>query len=175
MEVTTTDYENTSFNFTETDNNNSQELERISITLITYISPVEICVCLLGNSLTIFILGRKRNRVTSAAVLLTNLAISDIVIVLIGILDSWLLFVWNVDIRISNEIICKVHVFLTYFSILRKPICDIVFCVMSFLFRNFECCVFCFVYNVAQFRRRNSRGRAKMENKRQKEDKSNMK
>ena len=105
MEVTTTDYENTSFNFIETDNNNSQELERISITLITYISPVLICVCLFGNSLTIFIFSRKRNRVTSTAVLLTILAISDIVIVLTGILDSWLRFVWNVDIRISNEII----------------------------------------------------------------------
>ena len=42
---------------------------------------------------------------TSTAVLLTILAISDIVIVLTGILDSWLRFVWNVDIRISNEII----------------------------------------------------------------------
>ena len=64
-----------------------------------------IFVCLLGNSLTIFILSRKRNRVTSTAVLLTIPAISDIVIVLTGILDSWLRFVWNVDIRISNEII----------------------------------------------------------------------
>ena len=63
------------------------------------------------------ILSRKRNRVTSTAVFLTMLAVSDIVIILTGIFTNGLLFVWNVDIRASGEIMCKVHVFLTYFSI----------------------------------------------------------
>ena len=54
----------------------------------------------------------------------------------------------------------------------RKPICDIVFCVMSFWFRRFNYWVFCFVYNAAHFKRRTSRGRAKMENKRGKKDES---
>ena len=117
MEGTTVDY----VNINETDNNtsssNTQYLERVLITLITYVSPVLVCMCLLGNSLTIFILSRKRNRMTSTSVLLTILAISDIVIILTWILNNWLLFVWSVDIRASGEIMCKVHVFLTYFSI----------------------------------------------------------
>ena len=125
LEGTTVDYENISFNSSDMDNNtpstfisiNTQEFERISITLITYVSPVLVSMCLLGNSLTIFILSRKRNRVTSTAVFLTILAVSDIVIVLTRIFTTWLLFVWNVDIRASSEIMCKVHVFLTYFSI----------------------------------------------------------
>ena len=125
MEGTTVDYVNINFNFSETDNNtsstvistNTQDLERVLITLITYVTPVLVCMCLLGNSLTIFIFSRIRNRMTSTSVLLTILAIFDIVIILTGIFNNWLLFVWNVDIRASGEIMCKVHVFLTYFSI----------------------------------------------------------
>ena len=53
-------------------------------------------------------------------------------------------------------------------SHVRKPICDIVFCVMLFLFRCFDFLLSCFVflvyafcvpYDVVHFKRRNSRGR----------------
>ena len=125
MEGTTVDYGNINFNLSETDNNtssrvlstNTQDLERVLIALLTYVSPVLVCMCLLGNSLTMIILSRKRNRITSTSVLLTILAISDIVIVLTGIFNNWLVYVWNVDIRATGEIMCKVHVFMTYFSI----------------------------------------------------------
>ena len=46
------------------------------------------------------------------------------------------------------------------------------FVLCPFDFGVFVCGVFCFVYNVAHFKRRNSRGRAMMENKRGKKDES---
>ena len=68
MEGTTVDYENISFNISNMDNNtpskfisiNTQEFERILITLITYVSPVLVSMCLLGNSLTkLFLVGKE--------------------------------------------------------------------------------------------------------------------
>ena len=59
-------------------------------------------------------------------------------------------------------------------SKVRKPICDIVFCPFDFGVLTIYFCMLSslFVYNVAHFKRRNSRGRAKVENKRGKKDES---
>ena len=59
--------------------------------------------------------------------------------------------------------------FCSVLCLLRKPICDIVFCNMPFCFRcfnfllsYFEFLVMCSVYDVVHFKRRNSRGRDKI-------------
>ena len=57
---------------------------------------------------------------------------------------------------------------------IRKPICDIVLCPFDFGVLSIHFSMLCSlcVYYVAHFKRRNSRGRAKMENNRGKKDES---
>ena len=92
-------------------------LETISTFMIRNVPPVLFCIGVTGNILTILILSKKRNRVTCTAVFLTFLAVSDIIILLTGILTHWTWVVWNFDIRTTHEMVCKIHVVFTYYSI----------------------------------------------------------
>ena len=93
------------------------ELQTVSAVMIRTVPPILFIIGLSGNIMTIFILSKKKNRVTSTAVFLTFPAVSDIIILLTGILTHWIFIVCEFDIRTTNEIVCKIHVVLTYFSI----------------------------------------------------------
>ena len=92
-------------------------IQTVSAFMIRNIPPVLFFIGVTGNVLTILILSKKKNRVTSTAVFLTFLAVSDIIILLTGILTHWTWIVLNFNVRTTHEIVCKIHVVLTYFSI----------------------------------------------------------
>ena len=93
------------------------DIESVSLYVIKIVSPILFSLGIVGNLLTILILLKKKNRGTSTAVLLTVLAFSDLVIILTGLFSQWMEVMWNWDIRTVNNVFCKVHVFLTYFSV----------------------------------------------------------
>ena len=93
------------------------DIETISQFVIKIVSPILFSLGIVGNFLTILILLKKKNRGTSTAVLLTVLAFSDLVIILTGLFSQWMEAMWNWDIRTVNNVFCKIHVFLTYFSV----------------------------------------------------------
>ena len=71
----------------------------------------------IGNLLTVVILSFKKNRGTSTALFLLCLAASDTVILLTSYMSEWLTIVLNFNFREVNGALCKIHVFLTYFSL----------------------------------------------------------
>lgn len=99
------------------DGGSSSDFEAVSRAMIRIIPPILFFIGLTGNILTILILSKKKNRITSTAVFLMFLAVSDICILLTTILTHWIFIVWDFDIRTVNDTACKLHVFLTYFSI----------------------------------------------------------
>ena len=70
-----------------------------------------------GNILTIIILGRKRNRGTSIAVILLFLSVSDLFIIFTGYFSHWIFLLWKFDFREVHFLSCKLHMFLTYYGI----------------------------------------------------------
>ena len=79
--------------------------------------PMLVIIGVIGNILTLLILGKKKNRRSQSIVFLLALAVSDILVLTTGNLSEWIRIMWKVDIRSSNGLVCKLHIFLTYFSI----------------------------------------------------------
>ena len=79
--------------------------------------PIIFVTGIIGNSLTIIILGQKRNRISSTSLYLLSLAVSDLITVIIGNLFVWIQTIWDFHIRDYNTFFCKVHVFFTYLCI----------------------------------------------------------
>ena len=71
----------------------------------------------IGNLLTVVILSLKKNRGTSTAIFLLFLAASDTIILFTSYLSEWTTIMWNFNFREVNGALCKIHVFLTYFSL----------------------------------------------------------
>ncbi|KAH3896838.1 hypothetical protein DPMN_021020 [Dreissena polymorpha] len=55
---------------------------------------------MIGNAMTIFVLLRQK-KMTSTAVFLFALALSDTLVLFSALLPDWLLYTWGVDIKMS--------------------------------------------------------------------------
>ena len=82
------------------------------------IPPIVMLLGTFGNSLTIIVLLRQIKNLSSTAVYLLTLAFSDLLVLYLGPLRQWIVYLWEVDIRTLSNAGCKIHVFLTYFSIM---------------------------------------------------------
>ena len=82
-----------------------------------YIYPVLCLIGFSGNFLTILILSRKRNRKDSTAVFLIILAVSDTIVLFEGYFCTVISNILHIDFLAINDISCKIHMFLTYFSL----------------------------------------------------------
>lgn len=80
------------------------------------ITPIIISWGTVGNVLTLLVLFRNR-KISSTAMFLVALAMSDLVILYSGPLRNWINFMWEVDIRYLSDAGCRVQVYLTYCSI----------------------------------------------------------
>ena len=81
------------------------------------IPPIVMLLGTFGNSLTITVLLRQIKNLSSTAVYLLSLAFSDLLVLYMGPLRQWLVYVWKVDVRTLSNAGCKIQIFLTYFSI----------------------------------------------------------
>ena len=82
-----------------------------------YIYPVICVIGFSGNFLTILILNQKRNRKNSTAVFLIVLAVSDSIVLFEGYFCVVISNILQIDFHAINNISCKIHIFLTYFSL----------------------------------------------------------
>ncbi|XP_060588697.1 lysophosphatidic acid receptor 6-like [Ruditapes philippinarum] len=81
------------------------------------VPPIIISVGLIGNILTLIILLRHGRKLSSTAVFLLTLTISDTLFLLNAPLRHWILAMWDEDVRHISEIGCKFSVYLTYSSL----------------------------------------------------------
>ncbi|XP_045160176.2 C-C chemokine receptor type 5-like [Mercenaria mercenaria] len=80
------------------------------------VPPILILCGTTGNTLTIIVTMRMK-KLSSTAVYLLILAVSDTTILLCGPLRNWISFAWGKDIRRLSDAACKVQLYLTYASL----------------------------------------------------------
>lgn len=92
---------------------NGSEIPRILWIVGT---PIIFCIGVTGNIITILVLTSKNQRKSSTTVYLTILAIADMLVLIISLPRWWIIYMFEMDIRHINNIMCKLHWFLTYFD-----------------------------------------------------------
>lgn len=70
-----------------------------------------------GNILTFLVLLRQMTKLSSTALYLMALAVSDTVVLFTGPLRQWLKNTWDYDVRYQSDGGCKVQVYITYASL----------------------------------------------------------
>ena len=79
-------------------------------------SPIVIAIGIIGNSLSILILSRKRMRKHTSAFYFTVLAVTDLLVLTVGLLRNFIEALIGYDpIRTYSQESCKIHTFLVYF------------------------------------------------------------
>ena len=79
-------------------------------------SPIVIAIGIIGNTLSILILSRKRMRKHTSAFYFTVLAVTDLLVLNVGLLRHFLVALMGYDlIRTYSQESCKIHTFLVYF------------------------------------------------------------
>ncbi|XP_060583761.1 cysteinyl leukotriene receptor 1-like [Ruditapes philippinarum] len=68
----------------------------------------------IGNILTIIVLFRQKSKLSSTALYLVALAISDTMVLFTGPLRHWLKETWDYNIRFKSEAGCKLQLYFTY-------------------------------------------------------------
>lgn len=85
---------------------------------IRTIYPPVICVVgLTGNILAVVVLSAGKHRRTTTGLLFLSLAVTDTVVLLSSVLAIWLGFVLEENFIIHSSASCKVHTFVTYWSL----------------------------------------------------------
>jgi len=87
-------------------------ISNTSIWVETIVTPVFLLIGIPGNILTLMVIFRQRKNITSTAVFLFMLAVSDTVFLVIGTLIDWLSIVTDYHIRAANIVVCKLFEFL---------------------------------------------------------------
>lgn len=101
-------------NYTES----SKFLEaKISDVIYIYISPCIIFIGTVANILSILVLSRKSMRRSTTMFYLLVLSSADLLVLYTGLLRHWIIKAFEIDLRLLSGFICKLHVFLVYFSL----------------------------------------------------------
>ncbi|KAH3898328.1 psychosine receptor-like [Dreissena polymorpha] len=78
--------------------------------------PILVSIGTIGNALTIIVLLRQK-KMTSTAVFLFALALSDTLILLSALLPNWVGYTWDIDVLLLSSPGCKALAYLAYCSI----------------------------------------------------------
>ncbi|XP_060572360.1 neuropeptide Y receptor type 1-like [Ruditapes philippinarum] len=105
---------------------NTMDLEdyqdyRVAQNIKVIYPPILIIFGLTGNIASLIILAQVKHRKTSTGVMLIFLTFTDSLILVFVVFVKWLQSVFEVDIRSSSSVTCKVHVYLTYVLLQLSP------------------------------------------------------
>ncbi len=96
-----------------------EQLHEITTAMLRYASGPIIIFGTLGNLLTLVVLRSKLFCRMPSCFILSALALADIAVLNTGLMRHWIFALtdYKLDIRNLNVVSCKLHVFLTYFTI----------------------------------------------------------
>ncbi|CAH1781136.1 unnamed protein product [Owenia fusiformis] len=83
--------------------------------LFQYLSPVVLIVGVVFNILNFVVLTCTNMRKTSASLYLAVLAICDNINLLMTLTNHWLIQLFNIEYRKTNDALCRISLFLAYF------------------------------------------------------------
>jgi hypothetical protein len=82
--------------------------------ILQYAPPFLIVMATVGNILSVIVLQHPTFRKSSTSFILSALAIVDLLIVHTGLMRQWLIYQFNIDVRLFSSFSCKFHIFLVY-------------------------------------------------------------
>ena len=100
---------------------NNLPVAKITMALWRYIPPFLLTIGIVGNMLSMITLTRKNLRKTATSMFLIALSVTDTMVLMTGMLNSWLTSVYRMDMRRFSDIGCRVHWSVTYFSVHMAP------------------------------------------------------
>ena len=80
------------------------------------VPPIVVILGSFGNGLTIVVLLRQIRSLSSTAVYLLSLAFSDLMILYLGPIRQWIIYMSDIDVRLLTGAGCRTSLFFTYFS-----------------------------------------------------------
>ena len=80
------------------------------------VPPIIVTLGSFGNGLIMVVLLRQIKTLSSTAIYLLSLAFSDLMILLLGPVRQWIMYMWYVDVRLLSDAGCKTSLYFTYFS-----------------------------------------------------------
>lgn len=112
--LNTTTYTSTTLN--QTPSENVYALKLAESYVWTCVSPVLIVVGIFGNCLNLAVLKKLRFWRRTPLFLIFILAITDITVLLDGLLSYWIEYTFKLDIRTLSDASCKINLFVLYFA-----------------------------------------------------------
>ena len=95
----------------------TNHLEQLTYNIRIVVLPILCAIGFVGNSLTMLILCRRKNRASSTSVYFLFLAVFDTLTIITGNFSVWIFAMWDFRLRAINTATCKLHVFFTYLCI----------------------------------------------------------
>lgn len=90
--------------------------DEVADQLIVYVAPVLLVLGLLGNIISLLVMSRPSLRHFITTLYLRSIAVLDTIVLLTGLLHHWLVTLFNFDIRLTSNWMCKLHTFLLCWS-----------------------------------------------------------
>ncbi|KAH3881362.1 probable G-protein coupled receptor 139 [Dreissena polymorpha] len=78
------------------------------------VSPMLICFGLIGNTLSIIVLSKKRFAKMVSTTYLLGLSFVDMAVLIVGLLRQWVKYTFEYDVRFTYDAVCKIHAWLVY-------------------------------------------------------------
>lgn len=95
---------------------NTLLLDNTSSLLWKIISPIILTFGLVGNTFIVYILMRMQFWKKTTYIYLFILAVSDSIVLCVGLSRRWILEEFDIDVRLLSNLGCKVNLFAVYFS-----------------------------------------------------------
>ena len=105
------------YNSTVSNDSDGDEVERLELVtqyLWRIVSPVLILVGVVGNCVNLAVVWKMRFWRRTPLLLLAILALTDITVLLDGLLRYWINYTFDVDVRTISDASCKINLFVIY-------------------------------------------------------------
>ncbi|XP_041363497.1 G-protein coupled receptor 183-like [Gigantopelta aegis] len=95
-----------------------QELEeyKVAVALWKYMSPCLLILGLVGNTLSFVVLSKSSMRETTTSLYLRFLAVYDSLVLYMGLMRWWIIYLIEYDIREYSVVVCKIHTWGAYWT-----------------------------------------------------------
>ena len=98
------------------DNGTNTQFDIFSSRLVTFVYPVIVAFGLIGNALSVLAIANRHCKQSSFSVCVAALSIADTVSLISISVQAWPKYAFGVNVADSGRVLCKLIVFLSYFS-----------------------------------------------------------
>ncbi|XP_041363545.1 C-C chemokine receptor type 1-like [Gigantopelta aegis] len=90
---------------------------KVAVALMNYMSPCLMLLGLVGNTIVFVVLAKSSMRETTTSLYLRFLAVFDSLVLYVGLMRHWIIYLVEYDIRDYSPVVCKIHTWGNYWAI----------------------------------------------------------